>query len=69
MEERDRHQHGFLAFFAVDHPVADLQGIGDQVAVQSHCAFGNAGCAAAVLEQSHIIWSDSTFGRSSGLWR
>ncbi len=58
MKQGYRHQGDFIAVITVGHPVPDLQGVGNQVAVYGNNTFGDPGGTSAVLEQGYIVRAD-----------
>ncbi len=59
VEKRNRHQHDLVAFIEFRHERADLQCVGDYVAVHRHGALGDARRPARILEQSRIVRTHS----------
>ena len=68
VEQRDGHQHHFLARLEARHPRFDLQGVGHHIAVHGHRALRDARGPARVLKQSRIIGTNLQGGaRSAGI--
>ncbi len=66
VEQRDGAQDDLLALPDVGHERLDRQRVGDEIAVQRHRAFGDAGRAARVLENRNVVGADIHFGPVCG---
>ena len=61
MEKRNCHEDSLFPIFCSRHPAANLQCIGDQIAVECNCTFGYSRGATTVLEYRFIFRTDIKF--------